>query len=191
MTFEKYKKLSLKNKIIASIIILILIILSLLYFIVIPTIIDIKTMGKEIEDQRTDLERKYIKGQSLRQLTENLKKIKPKLELLDKVFVNTNRELEFITSLENEANKNRINQKINLGLPQETNNKNFQKINLQLYANGGFTRQLKYLMDIESSNYYINIKSLDLSSSPTGAPSASPDEANYINLFINADTYWK
>lgn len=200
MMLEKYTKFNLKNKIIASLTGFILIIFSLLYFIVIPTAKDIKTMGNEIEAQRIDLEKKYIKGQSLRQLTESLKKIKPKLELLDKIFVNKNRELEFITSLENEANKNRVGQKINLGPVQATENKDFQKINLQLFINGGFIGQLKYLMDLESLSYYINIKSLELSFSSGGGSasmktdSTTPmpkDETNNINLLINADTYWK
>ena len=83
MNGNKYLKFNLKNKITASLVGFLVIILSLIYFIVIPTIKDIKTMGQTIEAQREDLEKKYIKGQSLRQLTENLSKIEPKLELLD------------------------------------------------------------------------------------------------------------
>lgn len=197
MTLGKYTKFTLKNKIIVSMTGFILIIFSLLYFIVIPTVKDIKAMGNEIEEQRIDLEKKYIKGQSLRQLTENLKKIEPKLELLDKVFVNQNRELEFITSLENEASKNQVSQKINLGPAQATENKNFRKINLQLLVSGGFVGQLKYLMDLESLSYYINIKSLELSSTAPSADYNSQNpliikrETGYTNLSINADTYWK
>jgi len=198
MDASKYLKFNLKNKITASLIGFIAVILSLIYFIVIPTINEIEDMGKSIEAQREDLENKYIKGQSLRQLTENLAKIEPKLELLDQVFINKNRDLEFITSLEDEANKNQISQKIDLSSPQVIENQNFQKTNLQLLTNGGFVRQLQYLMDLENLNYYINIKILELSPTSEGEkiqtdiqsiPSA-PNETNRLNMLINADTYW-
>lgn len=89
-------------------------------------------MSAEIEEQRIDLERKYIKGYSLRRLTENLKKIEPKLSSLDQIFINKNRELEFITTVENEANKAQVSQKIILNSPKTAANQEFQKNSLQL-----------------------------------------------------------
>lgn len=200
---DKYQKINLKNKIIAALIGFALIIFGLIYFIVMPTIKDIEAMGGEIEGQKIDLEKKYIKGNSLRQLTENLKEIEPKLSLLDQIFINKNRELEFITTIENKADNSQISQKINLNSPRAAENQEFQKNDLQLFANGEFTKQLKYLMDLESLNYYINIKSLELSSSPGSGQavpniknsgqgtSASGNKSNNINLVITADTYWK
>src|SRR3989338_1571202 len=157
MKINKNLKLNLKNKIIASSAGFIAIILCLAYYIVIPTIQEIKAMGNNIEEQREDLEKKYIKGQSLRQLMENFEKIDPKLTYLDKIFANQNRELEFITSLENEANKNQIRQKITLSSPQKTTNQKFTKIKVRLTTEGEFVKQLKYLRDLESLSYYINI----------------------------------
>lgn len=203
MILDKYQKIDLKNKIIASLIGLVLIIFALIYFIVVPTIKDIKTMGEEIAGQIIDLEKKYIKGNSLRQLTENLKKIEPKLNLLNQIFINKNRELEFITTIENEATDSQVSQKINLSSPKNTENQEFQKNSLQLFTRGGFNQQLKYLINLESLDYYINIKSLELSSSPGDRPavsgldnngqetSISKNELNEINLSLLADTYWK
>jgi len=198
MNGGKYFKFDLKNKITATLAGFFIIILSLIYFIVIPTIKEIKTMGSAIEAQREDLEKKYIKGQSLRQLTENLSKIEPKLELLDQIFINKNRELEFITSLENEANKNQVSQKINLNAPEKAENQNFQKTSLQLFTKGSFIKQLQYLLDLEHLSYYINIKILELSPAADGEqvkadsqelPLAPADNHN-LNMFIDADTYW-
>lgn len=196
MTLNKYQKFNLKNKIIAMITGFALIIFGLIYFIVIPTIKDIRNMSGEIEEQRIDLEKKYIKGYTLRQLTENLKKIEPKLSSLDQVFINKNRELEFITTIENEANKSRISQKINLNSPKVAENQEFQKNNLQLFTKGGFNKQLKYLVNLESLSYYINVKSLEFT--PAGGAekidiqgsAAAGNEAS-LNMFIDADTYWK
>ena len=172
----------------------VLIIFGLIYFIVAPTIVDIKTVGGEIEEQRIDLEKKYNNGISLRQLTENLKIIEPKLSLLDKIFINKNRELEFITTIENEANEARVSQKINLISPETTEKKEFQKNNLQLLTKGGFNEQLKYLMNLESLSYYINVKSLELSPADSNKEAEINNQeltSNRLNMLINADTYWK
>lgn len=198
MDANKYLKLNLKNKITASLVGFLVIILSLVYFIVIPTIKEIKDMGRAIEAQREDLEKKYIKGQSLKQLTENLSKIEPKLELLDQIFINKNRELEFITSLENEANKNQVSQKINLSAPQKAENQNFQNTGLQLITKGGFIKQLQYLINLEHLSYYINVNLLELTPAADGEPvktnsqgtAPAPGETNRLNMYIDADTYW-
>lgn len=160
---------------------------------------DIKTMGGTIEEQMMDLEKKYIKGNSLRQLTENLKKIEPKLDLLDQIFINKNRELEFITTLENEANNNRVAQKINLNSPDTAEKQEFQKNSLQLLAQGDFNKLLKYLMDLESLSYYINIKLLEITpitdSGKTAvnnqAAAATGNGTGNLNMLIDANTYWK
>ena len=194
MILDKYQKINLKNKIIAMPIGFVLIIFGLIYFIVVPTIVDIKTVGGEIEEQRIDLEKKYNNGISLRQLTENLKIIEPKLSLLDKIFINKNRELEFITTIENEANEARVSQKINLISPETTEKQEFQKNNLQLLTKGGFNEQLKYLMNLESLSYYINVKSLELSPADSNKEAEINNQeltGNRLNMLINADTYWK
>lgn len=191
MPQNEYLKLSPKNKITASLIGFLIVILSLIYFIVAPTIKEIKAMVKAIEAQRQDLEKKYVKSQSLKQLTENFKKIEPQLELIDQIFINKNRELEFITSLENEADKNQVSQKINLSAPQKAENQNFQKTSLQLFTKGGFSGQLQYLSNLERLSYYINVKLLELS--PIGAGEkikADNGETNNLNMSLNADTYW-
>src|SRR3989338_782682 len=199
MIIDKIQKFNLKNKIIVNLVGFTLILFFLIYSVVIPSARDIRAMSKDIEEQRIDLEEKYLKGQSLRQLRENLKQIQPKLDLFDKIFINKNRELEFITTLENEANKAQVSQRINLSAPRAAENQEFQKNNLQLYAQGGFIRQLTYLLNLESLSYYVNVKLLELTlGESVGAakinfkpPQTSPNQTNNINLSIYADTYWK
>lgn len=194
MNGGKYLKFNLKNKITVSLVLWLAIILSLIYFIVLPTIKEIKAMGDAIEAERQDLEKKYIKGQSLKRLTENLNKIEPKLKLLDQIFINKNRELEFITSLENEANKSQVSQKINLNSPQKEENQNFQKTGLELFTKGGFLKQLEYLSALEHLSYYVNVKLLELS--PASREQIKTEsqpfrEAASLNLYLSADTYWQ
>lgn len=188
MNGSKYPKLNLKNKIIASLSCFFALILLLAHFIVIPTIKEIKSMGESIEIQREDLEKKYIKGQNLKKLTDNLKDIEPKLKLLDRIFINKNRELEFITGLENQAAENGVSQKINLSAPEKTENQNFQKTGIKIFTKGGFAEQLKYLSGIEHLSYYINAKILELSNAAAAAEDTAQNKN--LNMNIEADTYW-
>jgi Tfp pilus assembly protein PilO len=198
MILDILQKTSLKNKISASLAFFVIAFFCLIYFIVIPTMRDIKVMGQDIENQRIDLETKYIKGYTLKQLTENLKEIQPKLSQLDQVFINKNRELEFITTLENRADQASVNQKINLSSPQTAANQKFQKNSLQLSTQGEFNQQLKYLMDLEALSYYINVNLIELTptngSETAGVISqtnSASNQASRINMLINADTYWE
>jgi Tfp pilus assembly protein PilO len=196
MVFAKFEKFNLKNKITVSLVGFIIVFFCLICFIVTPTIKDIKSMSEQIEAQKIDLEKKYIRGHGLKQLAENLKKVQPQLSLLDQIFINKNRELEFITALENKANASRISQKISLSAPEATESQQFQKSNLRLYIQGKFDKQLEYLLNLESLNYYVNIKSLEFApTSDVGANSQEnqlpQNQGNNINMFISAETYWK
>ena len=186
-------KLNLKKKISISIVVSVLIIGGLVYFVVIPIINDIKKMGEKIENQRIDLEQKYIKGQSLKQLTENLKKIEPQLIILDQIFIKQDYELEFITKLEEIAEQNNVSQTINLNTAKINKDKSYQTLPLQLSARGNYKNIMNYLINLEALNYYINIDSIDLSSASTKLSATSEVQTTFsnINLTISANTYWK
>jgi len=191
MEFRKIIKLDLRNKIIFSIIGFFIFIFVVVYFIIFPSIRDIKTIRDEIETQRVDLERKYVKGQSLRQLSEKLKKAEEKIYILDQVFIGKEDGLKFVTTLEDIAGKNGVNQKINLLPSIAVDNSYSQLVPLQLFPQGTFNQLLKYLVDLESLNYYINIRSLDFSSGPRAVVSGEGESPGNVSLFIVADTYWR
>ncbi|MEA3464126.1 MAG: hypothetical protein U9R14_03565 [Patescibacteria group bacterium] len=187
-------KLNLKKKISISLVVFILIIGCLVYFIIIPTIGSIKAIGQNIENQRIDLEKKYIKGQNLRQLTKNLKKIEPQLVVLDQIFINQDYELEFIIAMEELANQNNVSQKINLDTSRVIEGNGRQILPLNLFLQGNYTDIINYLTSLETLNYYININSLELSSSGYTKLSAAPEiHTNFINInmAISANIYLK
>jgi Tfp pilus assembly protein PilO len=192
MEIKKLTTVNTKKKIIIGSIAFPLIIGSIIYFIVLPTIKDIEKMRNEIEMQRVDLEMKYIKGQSLKKLSENLKTIEPQLAKLDKIFIDQDQVLEFVTTLEEIANINGIDQKINL-MPEKSVKKNrYKKIPLQIFASGNFFKQLNYLMDLETLNYYININSIELTAGAVrSAAKEEQDMERDVNMLIFADTYWR
>jgi len=186
-------KLNLKKKISITLIIFILIISGLIYFVVMPTINDIKKMGEEIENQRIDLEQKYIKGQSLKQLTENLKKTEPQLVILDQIFIKQDHELDFITKLEEIATQNNVAQTINLDIAKINKDKSYQALPLRLSARGNYKNIMNYLISLEALNYYINIDSTDLSSASAKQSAVPEGQTTFSNigLTISANTYWK
>ncbi|MFH1661719.1 MAG: type 4a pilus biogenesis protein PilO [Candidatus Falkowbacteria bacterium] len=185
-----FKTMNLKKKIIANMILLIFVICGLIFYLIIPSINNIKEMGAEIDRLINDLEDKYYKGQSIEKLDENLKKIEPDLEKLNKILVSETTEIEFITKLEEIASKNNISQQINF---KKVDEKNREKIPIQLTAQGDFSDQIRYLEDLERADYYINISSLELSysSSVIRSPGKQDNEAQKknINMIIFADVY--
>ncbi|MDO9399553.1 MAG: type 4a pilus biogenesis protein PilO [bacterium] len=183
-------KINLFKKIIINLIIFLFIIFALLFFIIFPTINNINHISSDIETQKIDLEKKYIKTQNLKQISTDLNKIKPELSKLDQAFINKNSELDFIALLEKIATKNNVDQKINFGNTQSIENEVYEKIPLQLLIQGSFFDQLNYLINIESLNYYINIKSLEISQQEINTDNKKMPQT-LLNLKLIADTYWQ
>lgn len=189
MNLNFFANLNIRKKIIIISFLLPLAILIITIFIIYPTVNDINKMKSDIETQLIDLEVKYQKGQNLKKLMENLEIIEPKLESLNKIYINSDKVLEFITSLEEVSSNNNITQKINLSTANSIEENNYKKIPLQIYTMGKFNDQLKYLSSLESLNYYINIKNMEISAQ-SSANNQEIDNGN-INLIFFADTFWK
>jgi Tfp pilus assembly protein PilO len=193
ITLNGLKKIGLKERIIMNFAFFFFLTIGMAYFVVIPTIDDILKMNKEIEAERIDLENKYLKSKNLKKLSANFKKIEAQAEKLDQIFISPNRALEFITTMEEAANRNEISQKINLaGTQNAEDGQTYKKIPLQIMVNGNFIKQLEYLADLETLKYYLNIKSLEFSA-PLPAVGQNKDGASKDETasFISADTYWK
>lgn len=186
MNLNKHEKLSLKNKIILNITSVVVLIAGASYFIIIPTIKAIKKMGSDIDTIRFDLEKKYIKGQSLNKLSNNLKKIESKLDSLDTIFINHNRALEFITTLEGTAADSNITQKINLMTDKALAENQYKKIPLQIMATGSYADILQYIINLETLSYYINITNIDINKT-----NGDEMHTGQVSVQITANTYWK
>ncbi|MBU0637110.1 MAG: type 4a pilus biogenesis protein PilO [Patescibacteria group bacterium] len=179
-------KFSLRKKIIINFSVLLIVIMSLAFFIVMPAMGKIQKINNEIEMQRVYTEKKYVETQKLKQLSNNLNQIKPELNKLDQIFIDANSELEFIITLEKIALANKIDQKININNNQSTKNNGYKKVSLQLLTQGSFINQLNYLLAIESLNSYINVTSVEISSTKANAKNET-----LLSLLLIADTYWK
>jgi len=135
---------------------------AIIIFIIIPTIKDIREISQTIYNERVDLEKKYLKGQLMKKTLEDFEKIKSQEEKLFSIFVIKGQELAFITLLEDFANKNNIELKINL--KQIQTEAKISSIPLELSLSGNYLNTLKYLDDLERLNNYYGIKNIQISS---------------------------
>ncbi len=183
-----------------SIFILILIIISVvIIFGVWSNVLKIKKLSQTIFEQRVRLEKLYNQGQLLKKAREDLKQVSSKIEILDKSFVIKNEELKFITTLEELAAKNKLEQNIALNFSQQRNLKpGFNAVPFQLTLRGNFLNILKYLAETEKMDYYFNIESLSLENlvsqknrTPSENFSLSTNEKTSVQALISAESYWK
>lgn len=183
MKIQNFKKINTKNKISIAGFIIAAVITCVIIFVITPGINGIKKIGEDIMQQRIDVENKYKKGQKLNKLTENLKIIEPQIEKMDRMFIDQNDALKFITSLEEMAEKSNVKQKINLMTAQKVPFHSYQKMPLQLSIGGNFIDEINYILNLENSDYLINIKLLEIT--------AGKAEGGSADMLIFADTYWK
>lgn len=196
MTLANLNKINPKKKLWLITAALLASLLIICYFIIRPTIKEIKDLRAEIIKEKIELEKNINQERKKAKLGAKLKKIKPQLDKLDGIFINQNRNLEFITTLEGIAGKNSIEQKIDLKFTKTEKNQSYKKIPLTITAKGKINNLINYLVDLETLNYYINIKSLDISQSqtPPHGPSSRPGAqkaSGGATLTLNADTYWR
>ena len=92
--------MSVKRKIIISVAAVLSVTFIVVYFIILPTIRDIKKISDAVYQERVDLEKKYLRGQLLKKTIQDFEKIKPQQEKLAAAFIKEGEELEFITALE-------------------------------------------------------------------------------------------
>lgn len=187
-------KLNNKNKIIISTVLFLAYAFLTLYFVIFKSITDIKTIKRNILDQKINLEKNLIRDKNMAVLAKQLETIEPKLEKLNKIFINSSRELEFITTLENAANEAQVSQKIILSPDSSSKIGEYKKIPIKLSLNGNFKNLFNYLTRLEALPYYINIQSLILTKNKQNISSrtnAGSLPQGTISLEISADTFWE
>lgn len=154
-----------RKKILILISIVAAMICLIIYFVILPTVQDIMRISNAVTLERVDLEKKYLRGQFLKNIIENFEKIKPQEDKLVSIFIVRNEELKFITALEEIASQYDISQKLRLQpLDQISSKKVFYSLPMGATIQGSYIETLKYLKDLEQLNYYINFSSIKISS---------------------------
>lgn len=145
----------------------------IIFFITYPTISYIQDIKEKITEQHRDLEIKYQNAKQLKKNSEKINQLQDKLVVLDDIFVKQEQELGFITTLENIATKNNIDQKINLIKATPKTSKQTSKtppeesMGFDINASGSYKNILAWLLEIEQLTYYINFESLNINTTST------------------------
>lgn len=193
MILNNFQNLDIKKKISALLALTFSASAAIAYFVILPAINDIKMLRSELITQKIELEDKMSKDKNLADLNDRIKKIEPQLQILDKIFINKNRELDFITIMESIEKKNLVTQKLAIN-PIDSNDKNLIKtVPITIVVNGEFKNILQYLCDLEALPYYVNINNIELSGAENVSAKTmlSETNSNNIRLSISADTFWK
>lgn len=183
-------KLNNKKRIFFEVFVFVLLILIIIFVITKPFAAKIKETRAQIDNYQLKLEREYLQAKNIKELSAKIKTVEKKAEELNRVFINENRSLEFITTLEKIAVQNNVSQKINLMDSPATEGSIYKKAPIQLSTQGSFKNQISYLIDLETLSYYININTLEIKLSGQRALEAEEAVEPDISMFIAGDTYW-
>lgn len=177
--------MSFKGKIISIIILVLIILGGIIFLIILPTIKDIQKINQTIYNERVDLERKYLRGQLLKNIMENFKKTKPYQNKILSIFIPEGEELKFITDLEEIAEKNNVSQVINLDSQKTKKIKGTNFLSLRLVIKGELLPLLHYLRDLEKLNYYFNVSFINLITTSKEVGVESPE----ITMSLTGEVY--
>lgn len=132
-------------------------------FIFKPTIEDIKNYRVTILNQKIELQDKLDRDRNMTKTNSKIEEITPHLDRFEEIYIDKNKVLEFITTLEGIASKNNVKQEIDLALDKTDNRNQYSRVPLKVSISGAYPNLKKYLEDIERLSYYTNIHSINLS----------------------------
>lgn len=178
--------MKIKQKIIILLAVLLTLFGSVIFFIVIPTVRDIKKISQSVYQERHDLEIKYERGQLLKKTIEEFEKNKSESMKLDSIYILPHQELNFITTLEAVAKKNNIEQNIRLNTAQAKRKGDIVEIPVGLDLTANFKQTMDYLQNLDQLNYYIIITALSLDSQ---APRTPPFLVDQIKTTVEGKIY--
>lgn len=172
--------LDLVKKIILWVSALSLLVLIILLGVFLPTLNYIKKISDESYRLRTFMEQKYEQSLRLRVTKKKLEEIKVSSENFHSFLFRPGDELKLITFLENLSAKHKITQGITNSTIDKIGNKQMASISLNL--NGNYHNALKYIAELEASNYFIYIKKMHLM--PMYSRSGGYEEASHMSITI-------
>lgn len=159
--------------------------LIILVTILIPTALSIRKTAQESYKLRVLLEEKYQQSLNSRITRKRLEEIKIASANFGAFLFKTGDELKLITFFESTAAK--------YGLIQSINSSNLDQIgknraaNISLGIKGNYYDVLKYIAEIETSNYFLKINQLQLTPIFTkeGEPSPTVNANLSLELYVN------
>lgn len=178
-------KTPVEKKIIATVGILLGLVIIISAAVIWPTLQKIRAMNRDSENLLRYLETKYENAKNLRSSLNKAREIKEEVLSFEKRIFRKGDELKLITDLEDIANKNRLSLKI-----ESSNIDNIvgQHVEMSLLVGGNYHNALRYLADLENSDYFININKIYFTPLFDKASGSAGQNANLrvsITLYVN------
>lgn len=149
-----------------------------------PAVSYIKKTAKESYELRIFLEQKYEQSLRAHVSKKRLAEIKETMPDFYPFLFKAGDELKLITYLENLALKHNLTQSISGSNLDMVNN---NRVSIALNLNGSYTNILKYLNDLEISDYFINVERLQVTPifPPGSGALAGADLSLTLSLYVN------
>ncbi len=177
-----------KQKIIISLTIVIIILSSLMGFIILPGVNRIKDLSNQIFTQRIELEKIYLRGQNIKKTLKQYQQIKPTVSLINNAYIQSDRELDLFTALENLSENNNIVP--NIKLTSTATEKHPKILPLQITLESNFINLMNYLIGLERLDYYLNISIIRINAGSVNSLEVINNNSSLTTLLI-VNAYYK
>jgi len=139
--------------------------------IIYPQFRAIQKMNQQIFEMRQDLETKYERSRYLHRSQHFLVSAKQLVRDLQELFLKNGAEIDFISFLEELAEKNSLEQKLTISPPVKETGDEFSRINLRVTARGDFKNLMNYLSALERGRFLATNSEIRFSGDQTSSPS--------------------
>lgn len=165
---------------------------TIVFFIILPAVSDIKAFNDRIQLERVSVENKYASRRNIKNIIADLKYVVDGLVPLEKeMIVQKDGEVEFVGGLEAIANKNHLAQKIGITpAEQNPNEKIAAKQNISITLSGDYLDTLRYLSDLEKSKFYIIVANVNVSSAGENIAGQNVNSAGTVKTYLEGYVYF-
>lgn len=173
-------KLDLTKKIVVWVSILSLLAILIIFGIFVPTLSYIKKTADDSYKLRLFLEQKYEQSLRSRITRKKLAEIKSSMSKFDPFLFKSGDELKLITFLENLSSRHNVSQTISNSTLDKVTSGRIASVSMGL--SGNYNDILKYIADLETSDYFIYINQMLFS--PAITKSGETSQTTNLNLTI-------
>ena len=174
------KQINVKSRILTMTLIIIVLSFVIVFFVILPTIKNIRGLQKDINTTQQLLEDRYKKTQRVHRSIQDLDNIIKQTEKFENISITNDPELDIITKLEDIAGEYNITQTLKAtlhekgsssmnipNLPPLLKNKDYYIFSFS--SEGKYENLMNYLRSIEKLPYYFSVNSVSLSKKDEGS----------------------
>ncbi len=187
MNIKGFQKLSIVQKMALFVLFVVVVSVCLILFLIRPVMANVQEIKDDINNQRVELEEKYLRGLNAKMISRNLDKIESNLEFLDQIFIKEDGYLDLVTSLEGLAEKKGLEERLDILKNRSTDRGFYEIVPVHVEVRGNFDNLLAFLVELKGKDYQFNINSLRIRSQD---PASTEDlRRNYFDQEEGPEEY--